>query len=44
MKVTVISITVTEKKTLSVGEYLKKITPYLKDTINDLKKPDTWKT
>ena len=32
------------KKTLSVGEYLNKITPYLKDIINNLKRPDTWKT
>ena len=30
-------------KTLSVEEYLNKICPYLKDIINDLKKPNTWK-
>ena len=30
-------------KTLSVEEYFNKIRPYLKE-INDLKKPDTWKT
>ena len=32
-----------KNKTLSVEEYLKKIRPYLKDIINNLKKPDTWK-
>ena len=31
-------------KTLTVEEYLIKITPYLKDTIHNLKKPDEWKT
>ena len=30
-------------KTLSVEEYLKKITPYLKDITNNLKMFDTWK-
>ena len=30
-------------KTLLAEEYLNKIRPYLKDTINNLKKPDTWK-
>ena len=30
-------------KTLSVEEYLNKISPYLKDKINNLKKSDTWK-
>ena len=30
-------------KALSVGEYLYKIRPYLKDIINNLKKSDTWK-
>ena len=30
-------------KTLSVEEYLNKITPYLKHIINNLKKSDTWK-
>ena len=30
-------------KTLSVEEYLHKISLYLKDIINDLKKSDTWK-
>ena len=30
-------------KTLSVEEYRNKIRPYLKDIINNLKKPDTWK-
>ena len=30
-------------KTLPVEEYLKKISPYLKDVINNLKKSDTWK-
>ena len=30
-------------QTLSVEEYLKKIRPYLKDIINNLKKPETWK-
>ena len=29
-------------KTLSVEEYLNKMRPSLKDTINDLKKYDTW--
>ena len=28
-------------QTLSVEEYLKKIRPYLKDIINNLKKPET---
>ena len=27
----------------SAEEYFNKIKPYLKDIINDLKKPDTWK-
>ena len=31
-----------KNKTLSVKEYLNKISPYLKD-INNLKKSDTWK-
>ena len=31
-------------KTLSVNEYLNRIRTYLKDTINNLKKSDTWKT
>ena len=30
-------------KVLSVEEYCDKIRPYLKDTINNLKKSDTWK-
>ena len=30
-------------KTLSVEEYFNKIRPYLKDTINNLKKSDAWK-
>ena len=30
-------------KALSFEEYLNKITPYLKDTINNLKKSDKWK-
>ena len=30
-------------KTLPVEEYFNKIRPYLKDTINNLKKSDTWK-
>ena len=30
-------------KTLLAEEYLNKIRPHLKDTINNLKKPDTWK-
>ena len=30
-------------KTLSIEEYLNKIRPYLKDSINNLKKSDTWK-
>ena len=29
-------------KTLSVEKYLNKTRPYLKDIINNLKKPDTW--
>ena len=32
-----------KKKTQSVEEYLNKISPYLKDIINNLKKSDTWK-
>ena len=32
-----------KNKTLLVEEYLNKITPYLKDIINNLKKSDTWK-
>ena len=31
-------------KTLSVNEYLNRIRTYLKDTINNPKKSDTWKT
>ena len=30
-------------KTVSIEEYLNKIRLYLKDIINNLKKPDTWK-
>ena len=30
-------------KTLSVEEYLDKISPYLKDILNNLKKSDAWK-
>ena len=30
-------------KALSFEEYLNKIIPYLKDTINNLKKSDKWK-
>ena len=30
-------------KTVSIEEYLKIITPYLKDIINNLKKSDKWK-
>ena len=30
-------------KTLSVEEYLNKISPYLKDIINNLKKSGAWK-
>ena len=32
-----------KNKTLSVEEYFNKISPYLKDIINNLKKSDTWK-
>ena len=32
------------KKRLTVKEYLNKIRPYLTDTINHLKKTDTWKS
>ena len=32
-----------KNKTLS-EEYLNKVSPYLKDIINNLKKSDTWKT
>ena len=32
-----------KNKTLSVEEYLNKISPSLKDIINNLKKSDTWK-
>ena len=32
-----------ENKTLSVEEYFNKISPYLKDIINTLKKSGTWK-
>ena len=32
-----------DRKTLSVKEYPKKIKPYLKDIINNLKKSYTWK-
>ena len=31
-------------KTLSVEEYLDKISPYLRDVINNLQRSDTWKT
>ena len=31
-------------KTLSVEKYLNKISPYLKDRINNLKKYDKWRT
>ena len=31
------------RKTLSVKKYIKKIRPYLKDIINNLKISDTWK-
>ena len=31
-------------KELSVEKYPNKIRPYLKDIINTIKKPDTWKT
>ena len=30
-------------KTLSIEEYLNKITPYIKDIINDLKTSNVWK-
>ena len=33
-----------KNKTLSVKEYLNKISPYLKYIINNLKKSDTWKS
>ena len=33
-----------KNKTLSIGEYLIKISPYLENIISDLKKVDTWKT
>ena len=36
-----IKVKVIEKK-LSIGEYLNKIRPYLKDVINNLKKSDAW--
>ena len=36
-------VSVIEKKTRSVEEYLNKISPYLKDIINSVKKSDTWK-
>ena len=39
MKVTAID----RNKTLTVEEYLNKISPYLKDNINNLKNSDTWK-
>ena len=39
MKVTAID----RNKTLTVEEYLNKISPYLKDIINNLKNSDTWK-
>ena len=32
-----------DRKTLSVEQYFNKIKPYLRDTINDLKKSNTWK-
>ena len=32
-----------KNKILSVEKYLKKIRPYLKDIISNLKKPETWK-
>ena len=36
-------VTFLRDKTLSVEEYLDKIRAYLKDIINNLKKPDKWK-
>ena len=36
-----IKVKVIENK-LSIGEYLNKIRPYLKDVINNLKKSDAW--
>ena len=33
-----------DRKTLSIEEYLKKIRPYIKDIINNLKKSDSCKT
>ena len=38
-----LKITVIDIKKLSIERYLNKIRPYLKDVINDLKKPDMWK-
>ena len=38
-----IKVTGDRNKTLSVEEYLYKIRPYLKDTIDDVKSSDTWK-
>ena len=32
-----------KNKTLVIKEYVEEIKPYLKDTINSLKKSDTWK-
>ena len=32
-----------KNKTLLIKEYIEEIKPYLKDTINSLKKSDTWK-
>ena len=32
-----------KNRILSVEEYLDKVIPCLKDIVNDLKKPDTWK-
>ena len=32
-----------KNRILSVDKYLDKIWPYLKSTINDIKKSDTWK-
>ena len=31
-------------KTLSLEEYLNRVKPYFQNSINDLKKSDTWKT
>ena len=32
-----------KRRNLSLGEYLNKIEPYLRDIITDLQKCDTWK-